>query len=607
MQKIFNLFDLKAKVNYKNEILSGLTVALALVPEAIAFAMIAGLSPLTGLYAAFSIGLITSILGGRPGMISGATGAVAVIYVGMIAVLKKTMPDISVDEITQYIFATVILAGILQILAGLLRLGKFIRLVPHPVMFGFVNGLAIVIFMAQIDSFKEPVKDYYGQDKIETTSTVKAYDLNPTKTYFTDSETGLIAYNFRDNQISNIESGEVEYEVHNGQVFDVETKKVKFNFNDGDLYEVEQKGRILEYLDQNQLLLMIGLVLLTMLIIWGLPKLTKVFPSSLAAILVVSAIVIGFGIETKTVGDIASINGGFPPFNIPSIPFTWDTLVLIFPYALIVAGVGLIESLLTLNLIDEITQTRGRGNKECVAQGTANIVTGFFSGMGGCAMIGQSLINISSGARARLSGIIAAVGLLIFIMYGAPIIEKLPMAALTGVMVMVSIGTFEWASLKVFGKMPMTDVIVMVVVTLVTVFLHNLALAVLIGVIISALKFAWENAKRIRARKHTDENGVKHYEIYGPLFFGSISVFNNKFDVQNDPEEVIIDFSESTIVDMSAIEALNQLTERYQKAGKTIHLRHLSPDCQKLLKNADKIIEINVKEDPTYHVVSDSI
>ncbi len=607
MQKIFNLFDLKAKVNYKNEILSGLTVALALVPEAIAFAMIAGLSPLTGLYAAFSIGLITSILGGRPGMISGATGAVAVIYVGMIAVLKKTMPDISVDEITQYIFATVILAGVLQILAGLLRLGKFIRLVPHSVMFGFVNGLAIVIFMAQIDSFKEPVKDYYGQDKIETVSTEKAFDLNSTGTYFTDNETGVIAYNFRDNKISNIESGEVEFEVHNGQVFDVETKKVKFNIEKGDLYEVEQKGRIMEYLDQNQLILMIGLVLLTMLIIWGLPKLTKVFPSSLAAILVVSGLVIGFGVETKTVGDIASIKGGFPPFNVPSIPFTWDTLVLIFPYALIVAGVGLIESLLTLNLIDEITQTRGRGNKECVAQGTANIVTGFFSGMGGCAMIGQSLINISSGARARLSGIIAAIGLLIFIMYGAPIIEKLPMAALTGVMVMVSIGTFEWASLKVFGKMPMTDVVVMVVVTLVTVFLHNLALAVLIGVIISALKFAWENAKRIRARKHVDENGVKHYEIYGPLFFGSVSVFNNKFDIQNDPEEVIIDFSESTVVDMSAIEALNQLTDRYQKAGKTIHLRHLSPDCQKLLKNADKIIEINVEEDPTYHVVSDSI
>jgi SulP family sulfate permease len=607
MKKIFNLFDLKTKINYKNEILSGITVALALVPEAIAFAMIAGLSPLTGLYAAFSIGLITSIFGGRPGMISGATGAIAVVYVGMIAILKKAMPDISVDEITQYIFATVILAGILQILAGLLRLGKFIRLVPHPVMFGFVNGLAIVIFMSQADSLKEVVKNHYGEDKIETVSTLKAFDLNETETYFTDSESGLITYNFRDNQLANIESGEVEYEVHDGQVFDVETEKVKFNYQDGDLYEIESKGRVKKYLDQNELILMIGLILLTMLIIWGLPKITKFIPSSLAAIIVVSGVVIGFEIDTTTVGSIASIEGGFPPFNVPSIPFTWETFTIIFPYALIVAGVGLIESLLTLNLIDEITETRGNGNKECVAQGAANIATGFFSGMGGCAMIGQSLINISSGARARLSGIVASVGLLIFIMYGAPVIERLPMAALTGVMVMVAIGTFEWASLKVFGKMPFTDVMVMVVVTLVTVFLHNLALAVLIGVIISALKFAWENAKRIRARKYIDDAGVKHYEIYGPLFFGSISAFTNKFDVPNDPNEVIIDFSESTVVDMSAIEALNQLTERYQKAGKIIHLRHLSADCQNLLKNADSIIEVNVKEDPTYKVVADSI
>ncbi len=605
MQKIFNLFDLKQKVNYKNEILSGLTVALALVPEAIAFAMIAGLSPLTGLYAAFSIGLITSILGGRPGMISGATGAIAVVYVGMIAILKKAMPEITVDEITQYIFATVILAGILQILAGLMRLGKFIRLVPHPVMFGFVNGLAIVIFLAQIDSFKENVKDHYGQDKIETVSTEKAYNIN--ESYVTDSETTLLTYNLKANQLSNIESGEVEYAIYDNQVFDIETKKVKFNLQDGDLYKVEAKNVVKKYLDRNELILMIGLVLLTMLIIWGLPKITKFIPSSLAAIIVVSGVVIGFGIDTTTVGSIASIEGGFPPFNIPHIPFTWDTLAIIFPYALIVAGVGLIESLLTLNLIDEITQTRGRSNKECVAQGTANIVTGFFSGMGGCAMIGQSLINISSGARARLSGIVASVGLLIFIMYGAPVIEKLPMAALTGVMVMVAFGTFEWASLKVFGKMPMTDVIVMVVVTLVTVFMHNLALAVLVGVIISALKFAWENAKRIRARKYIDDNGAKHYEIFGPLFFGSISVFNDKFDVQNDPDEVIIDFSESTVVDMSAIEALNQLTERYQKAGKKVHLRHLSADCQRLLANADSIIEVNMEEDPTYKVVTDSI
>jgi SulP family sulfate permease len=605
MKKIFNLFDLKQKVNYKNEILSGLTVALALVPEAIAFAIIAGLSPLTGLYAAFSIGLITSLLGGRPGMISGATGAIAVIYVGMIAILKKANPDITVDEITQYIFATVILAGILQILAGLFKLGKFIRLVPHPVMFGFVNGLAIVIFMSQADTIKEDVLDHYGNKKVETVTTEKLYNIN--ESYVTNSSTNTLTYNLKGNQLRNIATNEVEYEIYGDQAFDAESKKVVFNYENNALYEVETKGFVTKFLGQSDMILMIGLILLTMLIIWGLPKLTKFVPSSLVAIVVVSLIVIYFQIETKTVGDIASIQGGFPPFNIPHIPFTWETFVTIFPYALIVAGVGLIESLLTLNLIDEITQTRGRGNKECVAQGTANIVSGLFSGMGGCAMIGQSLINISSGARARLSGIVASIGLLIFIMYGASVIERLPMAALTGVMVMVAIGTFEWASLKVFGKMPMTDVIVMVIVTLVTVFLHNLALAVLVGVIISALKFAWENAKRIRARKHIDENGSKHYEIYGPLFFGSVSVFTDKFDVKNDPDEVFIDFSESKIVDMSAIEALNQLTDRYLQAGKKVHLQHLSEDCHKLLKNADKLIEVNMEEDPTYKVVVDSI
>lgn len=526
MKKYFNLFDLKQEVNYKTEVLSGLTVALALIPEAIAFALIAGLSPLTGLYAAFTIGLITSIFGGRPGMISGATGAIAVVYLGMIVLLKKANPEISVDEITQYILATVILAGVIQMVAGFLRLGKFIRLVPHSVMFGFVNGLAIVIFLSQMDQFK--LKDASGT---------------------------------------------------------------------------------LQWMTGTALFLMIGLVLLTMLIIWGLPKLTKAVPSSLVAIIVVSAIVIGFNVDTKTVIDTLqpgqTIAGGFPPFQIPSIPFTFETLWLILPYALIVAGVGLIESLLTLNLIDEITETRGRGNKEAVAQGMANVVTGFFSGMGGCAMIGQSLINISSGARARLSGIVASVMLLVFIMFGATIIERLPMAALTGVMIMVAVGTFEWASLKTFNKMPKSDILVMVLVTLVTVLLHNLALAVLIGVIISALVFAWENAKRIRARKFIDDKGVKHYEIFGPLFFGSISAFNEKFDILNDPQEVVIDFSESRVTDMSAIEALNSLTERYHKVGKTLHLRHLSEDCRTLLKNADKIIEINVLEDPTYKVLVD--
>ena len=509
MKKYLNLFDLTQQVDYKNEILSGLTVALALVPEAVAFALIAGLSPLTGLYAAFVMGLVTSVFGGRPGMISGATGAVAVVLVSLAS-----------SHGVEYIFATVILAGIFQMTAGFLRLGKLMRLVPHPVIFGFVNGLAIVIFMSQLVQFK----DDQGQ-----------------------------------------------------------------------------------WLKGNSLYIMLGLVALTMLIIWGLPKLTKLIPASLAAILSIFALVKLLGIDTKTVGDIASISGGFPPFHLPDVPFSLETLMIILPYAGIVAGVGLIESLLTLNIVDEITGTRGRGNKEAVAQGTANILSGLFSGMGGCAMIGQSLINISSGARARLSGIFASVMLLVFIMFGAQLVEQLPIAALTGLMIMVSIGTFEWASLRTFTRMPQSDIIVMVLVTLVTAVLHNLALAVLIGVIIAALVFAWDNAKRIRARKYIDDQGIKHYEIYGPLFFGSVAVFNEKFDIEQDPNEVIIDFAESRVVDMSAIEALNKLTEKYQKVGKKIHLKHLSPDCRQLLKNAEKIIDVNVLEDPTYRVAVDQI
>lgn len=505
MQKVINLFDFKQKVDYKTEVLSGLTVALALVPEAVAFALIAGLSPLTGLYAAFMMGLVTSVFGGRPGMISGATGAVAVVLVALVK-----------SHGVEYIFATVVLAGIFQMLTGFLKLGKLIRLVPHPVIFGFVNGLAIIIFMSQLEQFKDA-------------------------------------------------SG--------------------------------------NWLTGNTLYMLLGLVFLTMLIIWGLPKITKAIPASLASILVVFGIVYFAGIDTRTVGDIASIQGGFPPFHIPAIPFNLDTLMLIFPYAAIVAGVGLIESLLTLNIVDEITETRGRGNKEAVAQGAANILSGFFSGMGGCAMIGQSLINVSNGARARLSGIVASVMLLVFVMFGSGLIEKVPMAALTGLMIMVAIGTFEWASLKTFTKFPKSDIFVMIMVTLVTAVLHNLALAVIIGVIIAALVFAWDNAKRIRARKSIDSNGVKHYEIYGPLFFGSTTAFAEKFDILNDPDEIIIDFKESRVVDMSAIESLNKITERYQKVGKKVHLKHLSPDCRQLIKNAEEIIDVNVIEDPTYGVM----
>lgn len=509
MKKYLNLFDFTQKVNYQTEVLSGLTVALALVPEAVAFALIAGLSPLTGLYSAFVMGIVAAVFGGRPGMISGATGAVAVVIVSL-----------AISHGKEYVFAAVILAGIIQALAGFFKLGKLMRLVPHPVIFGFVNGLAIIIFMSQLEQFKD----------------VSGAWLTGTSLY-----------------------------------------------------------------------ILLGLVALTMLIIWGLPKLTKVIPASLTAILVIFGIVWGFGIDTKTVSDMASIQGDFPPFHIPNIPLNMATFMLILPYSVIVAGVGLIESLLTLNIIDEITETRGRGNKEAIAQGMANMLSGVFSGMGGCAMLGQSLINISSGARARLSGIVAAIGLLVIVMFGAALIEQLPMAALTGLMIMVAIGTFEWASLRTFNKMPKSDIFVMVTVTLVTIFLHNLALAVVVGVIIAALVFAWDNAKRIRARKFIDENGVKHYEIFGPLFFGSVTAFNEKFEIFDDPDEVIIDFKESRIVDMSAIEALNKITERYLKVGKKVHLKFLSNDCQKLLKNADKLIEVNVLEDPKYKVVVDNI
>lgn len=501
------LFDFRQAVDYRLEILSGLTVAMALIPEAVAFALIAGLSPLTGLYAAFMVGLVASVLGGRPGMISGATGAVAVVLAAL-----------ALSHGPEYIFATVILAGVLQLLAGVLKLGKLMRLVPQPVIFGFVNGLAIIIGGSQIEQFKD-------------------------------------------------EGG--------------------------------------AWLAGESLAVFAGLTLLSMAIIAFLPKLTKKVPAGLTAILVVFGLAAALGIDTKTVGDLASIQGGFPPFHLPEVPLTWATLTIIFPYAAVVAGVGLIESLLTLNILDEITGTRGQGNRECVAQGAANVLSGLFSGMGGCAMIGQSLINVSSGARARLSGIVAAVMLLVFIVFGAPLIEQLPMAALTGLMIMVAVGTFEWASLKTFRRMPTSDVFIMVLVTLVTAVLHNLALAVLIGVVVAALVFAWDNAVRIRARKRVDEQGWKHYELYGPLFFGSTTVFAEKFDVEGDPEHVVLDFQESRVVDMSAIEALNRLTARYAKTGKKVHLRHLSEDCRALIDKAESIIEVNHFEDPTYKVVRD--
>lgn len=512
MTKIFNLFDFKQKVDYKIEVLAGLTVAMTMIPESLSFAILAGFPPLVGLYGAFIMGIITAIFGGRPGLVSGGAGATVIVLIALMN-----------SHGLEYVFGAVAFAGVIQIVVGLLKFGKFIRLVPQPVMFGFVNGLAVIIFMSQLEQFKTVIND----------------------------------------------------QTH--------------------------------WLSGSPLLIMAGLVALTIGIILVLPRITKAIPASLVAIIVVFAVVYFFNIDTKQVVDIASVSGSLPPFHIPEIAFTWETLSIIAPYGLIMAAVGLTEGLLTLNLVDEITGTKGNSNRECLAQGAANIANGFFYGMGGCPMIAQTLVNLSSGSRARLSGIIAALTILAIILFGAPLIELVPMAALTGVMIMVAIGTFEWASFRAFTKMPKSDIFVMVVVTLITIFLHNLALAVLIGVIISALVFAWENAKRIRARKYVDENGVKHYEIYGPLFFGSTTAFSEKFDVLNDPNEVIVDFAESRVADMSAIEALNKLTERYMKAGKTIHLKHLSPDCQTLLKNAEKVIDVNVLEDPTYHLVVDKV
>lgn len=502
---MMGLFDFSQRTNYRTEILAGLTVAMTMIPESLSFAILAGFPPLVGLYAAFIMGLVTAIFGGRPGMVSGGAGATAIV---LIALMQQ--------HGLQYVFAAVAMAGVLQMLVGVFKLGKFIRLVPQPVMYGFVNGLAVVIFMAQLAQFR-------------------------------DAATG-------------------------------------------------------RWLQGSNLFIMLGLVALTIAIVMIWPKITKAIPASLVAILVVFAVVMGFGIHTKTVGDIAAVSGSLPEFHVPQIPFTLDTLRIIFPYALIMAGVGLVESLLTLNVADEITGTRGNGNRESLAQGGANMLNGFFGGMGGCAMIAQTFVNLSAGSRARLSGIIGALTILLIILVGAPVIERLPMAALVGVMMMVAIGTFEWISLRIINKMPKSDIATGMLVALITIWLHNLALAVLIGVVISALVFAWESAKRIRARKHTDEAGVRHYEIFGPLFFGSVTAFMDKFDVAGDPGEVVVDFRESRVADMSGIDALHRLTDRYRQSGKTLRLRHLSPDCRRLLANAEAVIDVNIDEDPAYSV-----
>ena len=525
-------FITKRVKNVRNDVLSGITVALALVPEAVAFAFVAGVDPLVGLYAAFMIGLITSIFGGRPGMISGATGALAVVMVSLVAE-GNAMGNPDENLGLYYLFLTVILMGIIQVFAGIFKLGKFVRLIPHPVMMGFVNGLAIVIFLSQLGMFKQTV---------------------------------------------------------NGE-------KV--------------------WLEGNSLWYMIGLVALTMLMMWGLPKIkaTKKLPEALIAILVVTGIVIFSNLDVATVGSFIrdgggeGLKGGFPvPVleTFTNIPLNFETLKFIFPYALILAAIGLIESLMTLNLIDDLTETRGNSNRECMAQGGANIITGLFGGMGGCAMIGQSIINIKGGGRGRLSGLTAAIFLLMFILFASSYIEQVPIAALVGVMFMVVIGTFAWSSFRILNKIPRTDLFVLILVSSLTV-IFDLAIAVISGVIVSALVFAWENARRIRARKRIKEDGTKVYEIWGPLFFGSISAFNEKFDVKNDPEKVEIDFVEARISDHSAIEAIFALVEKYQAAGKKIILKHLSEDCKLLLYKSSPIYTDIIEEaidDPRYHLAA---
>ncbi len=520
------MFELQfSKVaSFKNDLLSGLTVALALVPEAVAFAFVAGVDPLVGLYAAFMVGLITACIGGRPGMISGATGALAVVMVALVA-----------DHGVEYLFMTVVLMGLLQITAGVFKLGKFIRMVPYPVMLGFVNGLAIVIFLAQLGQFGEA-----GQP-------------------------GWLAGTFMQDSIVDV-----------------------------------------AWLKGEELYMLVSLVLVTMLIIHLLPRFTKVLPSSLVAIAVVTGLVLGLDLNTKVVGDIASISGGLPTFHVPEVPFNLETLWIILPYAIILAAIGLIESLLTLRLIDEITETRGRGNKECIGQGIANTMTGFFGGMGGCAMIGQSMINVNSGGRGRLSGISAAVFLLLFILVGSSVIEQIPLAALIGVMFIVVIGTFEWSSFRIVGKVPRSDALILVLVSGVTVA-TDLAVAVCVGVIVSALVFAWEHAKYIRIDSREDHKGSTVYAVTGPLFFGSVTSFLERFDPKQDNDDIIIDFARSRVADHSGLDAIDTLAERYENAGKTLHLVHLSQECRTLLTNAGSLVEVNVIEDPTYFVAEDRL
>jgi SulP family sulfate permease len=534
---IFNLFK-KQNGNWKDDTLSGLTVALALVPEAIAFSFIAGVGPLVGLWAAVFMGLITSAFGGRPGMISGSTGAIAIVVAIVVRVGNEHGKEIGVTDLgIQYLFAVIMIAGIIQILFGLARLGRFIRLVPHPVMMGFVNGLAIVILIGQFGFFKEPLME------------------------------GGVAV------------------LENGQ-------------------------KVMTWMGTNDMMKMGGLALITMTIIHFLPKLTNAVPSILVAILVVGGISYSGLIDTKTISDVLfegwgsrELSASLPELSLPTdIPWKREGVaLLIIGTAFSAAMVGIIESLMTLQLIDDLTETRGSGNRESLAQGAANFLSGLFGGMGGCAMIGQSLINIKSGGRGRWSGIVAALTLAVFILIGGPLIVNIPVAALVGVMFMVVIGTFEWSTLKTFGRVPLSEIFVIVAVTLITVFMHNLALAVLTGVILSALVFAWESAKHVRLRRDDSQEGVRIYNLQGVLYFGSVREFGERLNPAADPDEVIIDFKEARVADFSSLEALNAITERYKTAGKRIRLRHLSHACAKMINSADELVTVEVADDDPHY------
>lgn len=615
-----NAFITHHRKNLKNDILSGITVSLAMIPEVVAFAFVAQISPIVALFGAFVVGIISAIFGGRPGLISGAAGAVAVIFVTMIQQghAKGLLFDNPIENMGYfYLLAAVVLMGIIQVFAGVFKLGRFVRLIPHSVMMGFVNGLAIVIFLAQLGMFTENTKDMFGQNMRKTESKELVYNVSNNEVK--DIVSGTVLFNIEDNVVINKATNTKMFVISDGQVFNATTKKVVFNTSEEGFFSVKDNGVVKSTMQGKTLYTMIGLVLLTMFIVWGLPKLTTKIPAALTAILIVTLISIFGGLHSINVGDFIRDGGGAGLNGIDEIskklnivqlwsnlPFNLDTLKFIAPYAFLAASVGLIETLMTMNLVDELTETRGNGNKECVAQGAGNIVSGMFGGTGGCGMIGQTVININAGGRGRFSGVMMSLTLLTFILFADKYIEQVPIAALVGVMFMMVIETFAWSSFRILKKIPLADAVVLIIVSAVTVF-FDLAIAVFVGVIISALSFAWDNAKKIRARKRFREDGTKVYDIYGPLFFGSIQQFNSKFDIKNDPDKVEIDFLESRVSDHSAIEALFNLVEKYEKSGRQIKLKHLSEDCKEIMLKASPKLLNDIEDsidDPRYHVMA---